>query len=262
MGERTIKGKPILSVMEELTAPIPENKDYWGYIDGRPAYLKVEACEARFNEVLGCFFYSRTAGEPKIRELSGQVCVEVNVTVEIYDDDGKVVVRRSANGANVTGNGDYKSNVASAESEGFKQLCLDMGIGTSQQKNHGFVSKKEKIDEAKKNSSQATYERAEPQAGYQDAGGTDIPKGSTYVKARLQSCFSGNGAFVSANGIDEAGRNVIIKVFRNKFQELSKALGSDFEAFARNLSSGTVVTFTGEYKWYDGKLQVNVWGLA
>lgn len=253
MSERKINGKPIAEVMGDLLVPIPENRQNWGYVDGVAKWIKAEALEQRFNSVLGTLNYSRIAGLPQLREVDAAKYVEVNVCIKIYDDDGNIVAEKSANGANQLGNGDYKSNLAAAETEAFKQLCTDMGIGAEQQQSKGFVTRKEKIEASKENSSAKGQDTALP---------ADVPSGSVNCRVKLLEQFAKKGSYITASATDDKGREVAVKIFSNKYDELEKVLGYDIETFIARAAVGTELTFVGEYKVYKGALQINLWSLC
>ena len=257
MGERTINGTALSKIRQALVAEIPVSSANWSF-DSRtnqPSYIKADAFERRFNEVIGPLNYSRVPELSQLVTIEDKTYVQTLVKVTIYDDNGDVVCERAANGVSMTGNGDPKSNYASAESEAFKQLCFDMGIGSAQQKQAGYVKKSDKIESSK---------AASRGTGGDGAGMPTVaalPKGEQHIKAVLKEDMSGSGSFISAKAEDESGREVVVKIFRNKFQEIEKTVG-DVNRYISGLKKGVTMTFLGEYREYKGEIQCTLWDVA
>jgi len=256
MGERTINGIALSKVRQALVAEIPVSSENWSF-DSRtnqPSYIKVDAFERRFNEIIGPLCYSRVPELSQIVVIEDKTYIQTLVKVTIYDDNGDVVCERAANGVSATGNGDPKSNYATAESEAFKQLCYDMGIGSAQQKQVGFVKKSDKV-ESSKAASRSTSGNSEVMPT------VALPKGEQHIKAVLKEDMSGSGSFISAKAEDESGREVVVKIFRNKFREIEKTVG-DVNGYISGLKKGVTMTFLGEYREYKGEIQCTFWDVA
>ena len=269
MDERTVNGKSLSTVSDELTAQFPQDRTNWGYAvgnDGReyPAWIRADAYERRLNEVLGLLNYSREATESRIITLGEASYAVTKVTLTIYDDSGSVVAVKSANGSSALGNGDLKSNLASAESEAIKQLCHDMGLGAGQMH---FVSRKQKLETAK---SKSRYPAAPPvadaapvapYAAGQQVTGSGNERGVPVV-VTLSSMFANGNGHVYADAVDNNGNPVKVKIFKNVYPEIERAAGKPFASFVSEAIPGTKLRFRGEYKEYNGTTQVTVWSAA
>lgn len=86
---RTINGKEINKVMEELKAPFTK---YAVDFNGR-ANIPYEVIRNRANEVLGLNYSDDI--EVQLHEIEGEFSVRVTCKITIYDDEGKMVAARS-----------------------------------------------------------------------------------------------------------------------------------------------------------------------
>jgi len=258
MGERTINGKAISQIEKELKAKIPQTEEYWGgkTENGRfsPQWIKGEAYEKIFNEVVGSMNYSREPSPVEIVQVGDKQNAAVHMKVTIFDDEGKVVCIKGANGSNEIGNGDLKSNYASAETEAFKHLCQDMGMGAGQQ---DFVTRKDKIN-GQKDAAGQTRQAPQP-AGSAPSDG--LPQRGSEVTLTFLEPFGNGQRFRTASAVDAEGRNLTVKLFSDKHQLIEEASGQTIEAFFAMVKKGFVLKCKGEYRQAGGGLEFAFWGL-
>lgn len=136
---RTINGKSVAKVMEELAAPFDDQRfkvNYFGH-----AYLPVEVFRDRLDVVVGNINYDVTTSEPQVVVVGTRPQVLLKVSITIRDDDGNVVVTKESPGgtavivSNTTGEPDsVKNDAESAASDGFKRCCKLLGMAGKQLK--------------------------------------------------------------------------------------------------------------------------------
>ena len=84
----TVNGKPMSDILSALSKPGKTDKDYSG-----KNYIKIEHYYARMNEVVGVDHYNVAFSDETFRTvMSGQELISVKCTIEILDDDYKVIL--------------------------------------------------------------------------------------------------------------------------------------------------------------------------
>lgn len=247
--ERTINGKPISEVMADLAKEIPKKPEFWGGKDDRgnwvPMWISGEGFERWFNEIVGPLNYSREPSEIKMVTVGDKLCATVHLEVTIMDDNGNVVCKKGANGSSETGNGDLKSNFGSAETEAFKHLCMDMGIGSGQ---ITFITRKQKINATASQETESSSRNTAP-----------LPKGEQRVSVTFKEPFTNKKAYYAAKAVDQDGRLVTVKIFANKLQYIADSVGSTEQFFA-SIVPGASMQLSGEYDTYKGEDCLKFWG--
>lgn len=138
---KTVNGKSIEELQKLLAADFLE-EDFKRLKEGI-YYLPVEKYEQRLREVCGGpLRYSMIYSECALHNVLGKYTFSVNCKITIYADDGSVLVEKAANGGanlvildsgtDTARPANMKSDIASAQSDAFKQVCNDLGIGIAQ----------------------------------------------------------------------------------------------------------------------------------
>lgn len=202
----TVNGKSLQQIEKELRAPFDEGemkKSRDGYVD-----IPIEAMEARMDSVIGVLNYNRLSSAPFLFDVNGAPNMAVLVTVEVYSDQGEIVTRKSACGSapviiiNQTQNPkEVKSDLDSASSAAFKNVCKRFGVGIEQLRGLN----KEKRENAKK-----------AQSNTQD--GMSDEKNLTKFRVKFLSRLSSGNKFYSADVIDlETGQKLKFMLFEKEW---------------------------------------------
>ena len=135
MEERTINGKPVSQIVEELATPFPEVK-YNTY--GFP-YVEYETYKERMDMVVGVFNYDYVLSEKSFTKVGEKSHISVIGTLTIHDDVGNVIVTKSAvGGADIILSSGTKEAVKigndekTASHDAFKSCCRMLGVADKQ----------------------------------------------------------------------------------------------------------------------------------
>lgn len=98
---RTINGKPLESIIQELQADFPpeaiEKRDYDGIY-----YIGVDAYRERLNTVIGIAHYNELYDEVEVVKAQDSYATKTKCRLEILDDEFNIViVKESAGGSNI-----------------------------------------------------------------------------------------------------------------------------------------------------------------
>ena len=136
---RTINGKSIGTVLNELSAPFHDSlikENMFGY-----PYLPVEVYRERMDSVVGIMNYDVITSNPQIVFVGTRPQVLLKVTITIKDDEGNIVAKKeSPGGVSVIMDSNSKEAVSvkndteSAAHDAFKRCCKLFGIGERQLK--------------------------------------------------------------------------------------------------------------------------------
>lgn len=136
MSERTINGKSIAKVLEELQAPFP--RECIEYNKYNYPYIKAEFYHERLDEVVGIMNYDFIITHNTWVNIKEDVMVINCVgTLSLKDDNGVVVASKSAEGTDVITMSKGKvvkpgNDAKDAQQDAFKSCCRMMGIGDKQ----------------------------------------------------------------------------------------------------------------------------------
>ena len=241
----TVNGKNLLQLEEEFCKDFPKSEEKRS--ENGDLYFEIDSYEKRLNEVVGILNYNILCSEVKIDEVCGSSVISVNMTIEIYSDDNEVVLRKSACGGcnvvivNATGKPQsLKSNIDSATSEAYKNVCKKFGIGIGQMRSF----KKEK-KEGKQNGRVGN--------NIADRAASSVNEGIYRVrfKGKLNS---GNRMFQGDVVDTETGEELKFILFETEYDEIRKAM--PLERFVQGCRMDTEVTFYGERKQFRGAEQI------
>lgn len=136
---RTINGKPIQEIVEELLKPFQTNDFKLDRNDHY--YLPSEKFRQRMNEVIGVMNYDFITSEPQVMVIGTRPQIYLSGSLIIRDDDGNQVVKKSACGGspiimiNQTKEAAaVKNDMESASQDVFKRCCKAFGIAEAQLK--------------------------------------------------------------------------------------------------------------------------------
>lgn len=136
---RSINGKSIGTVMEELSAPFDER--LFRENDFGHHYLPVEAYRERLDTVVGTMNYDVTTSHPEIETVGSRPQVMLKAAIAIRDDNGDIVViKESPGGCPVilsSSSGEavsVRNDEESAASDAFKRCCKLLGMAGKQLK--------------------------------------------------------------------------------------------------------------------------------
>lgn len=137
--ERTINGKELRKVLEDLQTPFEENKfktDPYGN-----KYLPLEILKEKLNDVVGIFNYDFEISSPVITVIGTRPHVSLKGSLTIRDDMGNIVTSKHAPGgapivvSNTTQEAvAFKNDQETAASDAFKRCCKLLGMAGSQLK--------------------------------------------------------------------------------------------------------------------------------
>lgn len=139
MAERTVNGKSLKQIAEELSKPFDPSdfkQNRYEYY-----YLPVEVYRQRMDEVVGVLNYDFETSEPRITVVGTKPHISLSGKITIKDDEGNVVTKKSSCGGSQvimsnTSNEPVllKNDLESASSDVFKRCCKGFGMGNAQLK--------------------------------------------------------------------------------------------------------------------------------
>lgn len=137
--ERTINGKTLPTILEELSKPFDSRlfkENLYGY-----SYLPVEVYRERLDEVVGVLNYDVTISSPELVTVGSRPQIMLKAAITLKDDNGNIVVTKESPGgcavifANTSGEAvSLKNDEESAAGDAFKRCCKMFGMATKQLK--------------------------------------------------------------------------------------------------------------------------------
>lgn len=156
---RTINGKPISQILNELAADLPENSICYRTFDKMP-YIPIEVFTERLNSVVGIDHYNEKYKELTITHANESYCVNVIGSITLLDDNYEpLFTKEIGGGSNINFSNidelDENGNVlldkydkpkkikssstnsvpndtTSACQDAYKKICKKLGIGVNQ----------------------------------------------------------------------------------------------------------------------------------
>jgi|GEM_PF-1313710 len=229
----TINGKTLKQIREELLADFPEsvlkeNENNHSY------YIPCEAYEQRLNDVVGIFNYNCLTTEGNIHRVADRYVSTATTLIEILDDDGNIVIRKShPGGTNVIILGQdagksqgqpksLKSDVSAAGSESFKNCCKQL-FGTSQLRRINNERKPKTEDKL-------------------------------YNVEFLSGLSSGNGNYSASVKNLETDEHLKLMIFEMYYPQIEKFI--PLAKFIQSYKKGKTLKFYGYSKNYKGQQQL------
>lgn len=230
----TVNGKTMEQILEELQAPFPEQELKKNEKD--EVYIPVESLECRLNSVIGLLNYDILVTYEGMQEVLEKYVAVVKTVLVIYDDEGNVVIRKSAiGGSNIIilrDNGkpaNLKSDIAAAQSESFKNVCKLLQIGISQirsgKQRKGQTGNKHKNEE------------------------------KTLFKIRFMSSLSAANKCYRADCVEvETGEKFLFVIFNGQYHKIEEYM--EFSEFVRRYREGKELTFYGRKDEFHGQRRI------
>ena len=142
-----VNGKELAKVFEELSKPFPKEKIKIRDFDNKP-YVEVDTLLERLNEVVGVQNYSDEY-TTELMQVQDTFCIIATCTLSIFDDDGKLVCKKSMTGGSniafpyvdkdktqkATEVNSIPNDITSACQDAFKKVCTKrLGMASQQLK--------------------------------------------------------------------------------------------------------------------------------
>ncbi len=140
---KTINGKSLSEILDELSADIPEDllkRTYDGY-----AYFSIQVYQDRLNTVVGRANYDYMEDNLSSTVVSDVTAINVRGTITLKYDDGSICLQRSAYGSENVGvrsgkegpekagkPNDLSNSIKAAATDAFVQCCKKLGIAERQ----------------------------------------------------------------------------------------------------------------------------------
>lgn len=238
-GKATVNGKTLAQIEEELRKDFPKEEEK--YSPEGALYFEIDSYEKRLNEVVGILNYNIDSTEVNIDEVAGNYVISLKMTIEIFGDDNSVIVRKSACGGsnviivNATGKPqNLKSNIDSATSEAYKNVCKKLGIGVGQMR----TAKKEKKGKEQGIREEKTTENGE----------------NLYCVRFLGPLNSGNRMYNADVMCTETGEKLRFVLFESEYKAIEQI--APLPQFVRWCKADAEFTFYGERKQFRNVQQI------
>ncbi len=245
---RTINGKPLNVILEELSANIPEElikRTYDGY-----AYFAIHVYQDRLNEVVGQANYNYSEDNLCTVTVNGVTAVNVRGTITLKYDDGTACIERTAYGSENVGvasesesgkagkpNG-LSNSVKAAATDAFVQCCRKLGIADKQLRDIRACDK----DKGKRR------------------GGSEMRRGSGQeYKLRLDGAIRAIGEKgFKASALLNGNERVNVKIWVNSdaYKQITSQMGN-IQTFATKCK-GIDITVIGVKGIYNGEAEIEV----
>ena len=135
---RTINGKNISKIMEELQADFPSDAIQTRSYDGIP-YMSVDVLRKRLDDVVGIGHYNEIYSEAKIVQVRDTYATNVKCRLEFLDDDFNICLVKEANGGSniafpkdkstdeeLTKTQSVPNDLYAAGTDAFKKICKNL----------------------------------------------------------------------------------------------------------------------------------------
>lgn len=230
----TVNGKSLAQVLNELQAPFPEEELKKNEKD--ETYIPVVSLENRLNDVVGLLNYDILVTYAGIEEVLGRYVAVARTILTIYDDERNALIRKSAiGGSNIiilTKSGkpaSLKTDIASAQSESFKNVCKLLQIGTRQ------------IRDGKQRKGQSENRKRSEQK-------------NLYKICFMSSLSAGNKCY-RADCIEIAtGEKFLFVIFNGQYPQIEEHM--KFAEFVRTYREGKELAFYGRKDEFHGQRRI------
>lgn len=134
---KTINGKPITKIMEELQADFPEDVIQTRSYDGIP-YMSADILRNRLDEVVGVGHYNELYSDAEVVQVKESYATKVKCRLEFLDDDFEVCLVKEANGGSniafpkddnkdeLSKTQSLPNDVYAAGTDAFKKICKNL----------------------------------------------------------------------------------------------------------------------------------------
>lgn len=216
--ERTINGKTIRQVLQELAEPLPKEavkKNEQGF-----PYVSVDTYRERMDKVVGVLNYDFVISHLETTEYNGKGLITCVGTLTIRDDNGNSVASKSSSGGTsiIVRNSDGQvvkasNDAKTATQDAFKSCCRMFGIADGQIREERGKQKKNEGKDSKAASGPASESLNAEKFGIKIVG-------------RFRSIGKGFKADVV---IKETGEKAVLVCWQDAVAEISKFM--DFNRF-------------------------------
>ena len=238
--EITVNGKSLAQIAKELSERFSEAEPT------RDGYMSIPiwAFEERLNSVVGIMNYNVLCTEGKLYNVNGQDAIFVNMTLEIYSDNGEIILKKSAcGGANVIivketqKPKSLKSDQEIAVSDAFKNCCKKLGMGIEQMREY----------------SQSRKKKGGPSYNSQGSGDAG-EKGKLHHVRFMTGVDTNRGRFTAQVTDLDDGKQYSLVIFEREVPLIEEHV--KMADFIRYYTPGKTFSFFGEVNNYKGMDQL------